>query len=337
MPSDVPAAQPSSGPDVPLAGTAPEEPRRRWGTLIGRIVLGLASLVAVYVFLQQVHPADLWERLRTTDPAWLLLAVLASVLPVLGSAISFLAFAPGRVPLGQITLVQLATSFVNLITPASAGGLALNVRYLSRRNIPLAVAVTVVGLVQTMSVMVTAVLVVVLLGASGRSFSDAPHIPWVTVLIAAAIVLAAVVLLRLWPWGRQLAWRYVVKPFRDAGPQLRTIVTDPRRLALATAGHLTVTLGFVGVLGAALAAFGESKPLVLLAVVVIAGSALAGAAPVPGGIGAAEAALTGGLVAIQVDPTAALSAAVLFRVITFWIRVPIGWLALVVLRRQGAL
>ncbi|GLY33112.1 lysylphosphatidylglycerol synthase transmembrane domain-containing protein [Kineosporia sp. NBRC 101731] len=330
----------SSVPETPAAQPLPapgQSPAPRWRTLAGRALLVVASVLAVYVLSQQVDFADLWQRLRSADPLWLLLAALAAVLPVVGSALSFLAFAPGRVPFGQMTLVQLATSFVNLITPASAGGLALNVRYLTRRDIPLAVAVTVVGLVQTMSIVVTAVLVVVLLGASGRSFSDAPHVPWLTVLIAAGIFLIAVGLLRFWPWGRALAVRYVVKPFRDAGPQLRDIVTNRKRLALATLGHLTVTLGFVGVLGAALHAFNEGVPLVLLAIVVIAGSAIAGSVPVPGGIGAAEAALAGGLkVAGVEDYEVAVSAAVLFRVFTFWLRVPIGWLALVALRRQAA-
>ncbi|MBT0772222.1 flippase-like domain-containing protein [Kineosporia sp. J2-2] len=322
----------------PLPAQEAPEPEREpgWGRVIGRVVLVLATVLGGYALLQQVDFADLFERLRSTDPLWLTLACLASVLPIVGSAAGFVAFAPGKLPFGQTTLVQLATSFVNLITPASAGGLALNVRYLTRKGIPLAVAVAVVGLVQTTSVLVTAVLVVLLLVASGRSLSDAPHVPWMTVGAALGVVVALLVLLRFWPWGRALVTKYVVRPFRDAGPELRDIVTDRRRLALAVAGHLTVTLGFVAVLGSALWAFGESAPLVLLAVVVISGSAIAGAVPVPGGIGAAEAALAGGLVVIGVDKPVALSAAVLFRLITFWVRVPIGWLALLVLRRQSA-
>ena len=331
VPSEVPAA----APEEPDAAPVPEPRPRSWGAVIGRIILVLASLLAIYLLVQRVDFADLWQRLRDTDPGWLAVALLASILPIVGSAAGFLAFAPGRLPFGQLTLVQLATSFVNLITPASAGGLALNVRYLTRRNIPLAVAMAVVGLVQTTAVLVTVVLVIVLLLVSGRSLSHTPNVPWILLLIVAAVVLLALVALRFWPRGQELAYRYVLKPFREAGPQLRNIVTDPRRLALAAAGHVTVTLGFVAVLGAALEAFDESAPLILLAVVVIAGSAIGGAAPA-GGVGAAEAALFSGLSTIGVDPTAALSAAVLFRVITFWIRVPIGWLALIVLRRQGA-
>nr|WP_269328714.1 lysylphosphatidylglycerol synthase transmembrane domain-containing protein [Kineosporia babensis] len=295
-----------------------------------------ASILAFYLLTQQVNVSDLGQRLSQASPGWLATALLASVLPVVGSAAGFLAFAPGRLPFGQITLVQLATSFVNLITPASAGGLALNVRYLSRRGIPLAVAVAVVGLVQTMSVLVTAVALTGLLAASGRSMSDAPHVPWVLPLVVLGVAAVVAVVLRFWPRGRELITVHVIKPFREAGPQLRDIVTSKKRLALAVAAHLTVTLGFVAVLGSALAAFDESAPPILMAAVVIGGSAIAGAVPVPGGIGAAELALFSGLYAIGVQESAALSAALLFRLITFWIRVPIGWLALIVLRRQAA-
>lgn len=340
LPSDVPAARPVPAPEEPGAAPAPVDPasagRTGRGALAGRILIGVASVIAVYLLLRQMDLADLWDRLRGADPLWLAVSALAAVLPVVGSAAGFVALSPGRLPFGRTTLVQLATSFVNLITPASAGGLALNVRFLSRRGIPLAVAVAVVGLVQTTSVLVTAVLVVVLLLASGRSLSDAPHLPWMTLLAVAALVTLVAAGLRFWPRGRELASRYVLQPFRAAGPQLWGIVTDRKRMALAVIGHLTVTFGFVAVLAAALRSVGESAPLVLMAVVVIGGSAIAGAVPVPGGIGAAEAALFSGLAVIGVESAAALSAALIFRVFTFWLRVPIGWLALIALRRSGS-
>lgn len=319
--SDPPADRPRSG---------------RAGGILGRILIALASVAAIVLLRRQLDLADLWDQLREADPLWLGVAALAAVLPVIGSAAGFVALAPGRLPFGRTTLVQLATSFFNLITPASAGGLALNVRFLSRQGIPLAVAVAVVGLVQTTSVLVTAVLVVVLLLASGRSLSDAPHLPWMTVLVATLLVVAVAAVLRLWPRGRELAARYLLRPFREAGPQLWGIVTDRRRMALAVLGHLCVTFGFVAILAAALAAVGQSAPLVLMAVVVIGGSAIAGAVPVPGGIGAAEAALFSGLVVIGVESAPALSAALIFRMLTFWLRVPIGWLALIALRRGNA-
>jgi hypothetical protein len=54
----------------------------------------------------------------------------------------------------------------------------------------------------------------------------------------------------------------------------------------------------------------------------------------PGGLGVAEAALTGALVALGVPSGPALTAVLVYRFITFWLAIAIGWAAYWVLRRQ---
>ena len=56
-------------------------------------------------------------------------------------------------------------------------------------------------------------------------------------------------------------------------------------------------------------------------VVVLAADLLAGFVPVPGGVGVAEAVMTGFLVALGVDEPAALAATVAYRFITFYLPV----------------
>ena len=67
------------------------------------------------------------------------------------------------------------------------------------------------------------------------------------------------------------------------------------------------------------------------------GSALGAIVPTPGGVGAVEAALTAGLVAAGLHGTEAASAVLLFRLLTFWLPVPIGWVALNYLERKDAI
>jgi glycosyltransferase 2 family protein len=59
--------------------------------------------------------------------------------------------------------------------------------------------------------------------------------------------------------------------------------------------------------------------------------------PTPGGIGAIELALTTGLTAGGLNPGVAASVAVLFRVLTYWLRIPVGWVAMRLLQRGGDL
>jgi uncharacterized protein (TIRG00374 family) len=72
--------------------------------------------------------------------------------------------------------------------------------------------------------------------------------------------------------------------------------------------------------------------------VFLTGSAVGSVVPTPGGLGAVEVALSGALNAIAQVPTAyAVSAVLLFRLLTFWLPIPFGWAAMNYLQRKGAL
>jgi glycosyltransferase 2 family protein len=68
--------------------------------------------------------------------------------------------------------------------------------------------------------------------------------------------------------------------------------------------------------------------------VYLTGSTLGSIIPTPGGLGAVEAALTAGLTASGVPGAVAVSAVLLFRLLTFWLPVPVGWAAMHFLERD---
>jgi undecaprenyl-diphosphatase len=69
----------------------------------------------------------------------------------------------------------------------------------------------------------------------------------------------------------------------------------------------------------------------------LAGSAVATAAPTPGGVGALEAALIAGLVAAGMSHTIALPAVFLYRLATFWLPILPGWVCFSWLKRRNYL
>ena len=77
------------------------------------------------------------------------------------------------------------------------------------------------------------------------------------------------------------------------------VLPRPARLAAGVAGSCLVTGGFLAALAASLHAYGASVPLLELAVVLFAGTAVGSVFPTPGGAGAIETAIAGGLVAIH--------------------------------------
>ena len=76
-----------------------------------------------------------------------------------------------------------------------------------------------------------------------------------------------------------------------------------------------------------LVSMGSPIPLPTALAVVVLTSLLAGLAPVPGGVGAAEAVLTAGLIAVGVDEATTFAAAVIYRVVTFYLPSVAGWFA----------
>ena len=76
---------------------------------------------------------------------------------------------------------------------------------------------------------------------------------------------------------------------------------------------------------ASIEAFGGDVNFVTVTIVTMVGGTLASAAPTPGGVGAVEAALIGGLAAFGVSAAVAVPAVLLYRILTCWLPVFLGW------------
>lgn len=84
-------------------------------------------------------------------------------------------------------------------------------------------------------------------------------------------------------------------------------------------------------------AFGNRLPIPQLTVTFLTANTLGSVIPTPGGLGPVEAALTGGLQVAGIPGAIALSTAMLYRLLTYWLRVPFGWVALKYLQRKNTI
>jgi len=96
-------------------------------------------------------------------------------------------------------------------------------------------------------------------------------------------------------------------------------------MSLIVLGCTGTTLGAALALWTSVQAFGGHATFVTVTVVTMVGGTLASAAPTPGGVGAVEAALIGGLAAFGVPAAVSVPSVLLYRVLTCWIPVFIGW------------
>lgn len=316
----------------PAADTPPARLSRFSARTILMVTLGIA---AVWLLLGTLNFAQIAEAVRTAQPGLLVLAFGLGLLMYLGSAMALIAFSPQPLGLWRTTQVQVAGSLVALVAPAGVGATAVNLRFLAKRRIPTPLAVATVGLTQVFQVVSTVALLVTIAlvtGSVGR-LSFPAGIVTAAVLVVAAILTTIVVV----PPARHFVWRLVGPTLQQVWPRLMWVVGSPRRLLIGVAGNLLITMSQIAAFYSVLAAFGYELEITTLAITFLTSNTVGSVVPSPGGVGPVEAALTAGLTVAGVPAGIAFSAALTFRVLTFWARAPFGWLAMRHLQRKGEL
>ncbi len=297
------------------------------------VLMIVALIIGGYLLVGQLGSVDLATVFASTHWEWTPIVLAASALRYVGSALALTGFVRERLSFGRTVLAQLAGSFTGFVTPASVGGLALNVQYLRKSGVSTAGATTSVAVNQAFGLISYLVLLVLFGVASGTSTrSDLPIPGWAFIVLGVAVAVVALVMAL--PRGREWVRTRVMPTVREVLPRLAYTATRPVKLLQAVGGTLCLNAGFIAALYASVAAFGGGVPLATVAVVYLAGGAIGSAAPTPGGLGAVEAAISAGLVAAGMPGASAVSAVLLFRLATFWLPVPLGWLAYAWMQRR---
>ncbi|ADG76328.1 conserved hypothetical protein [Cellulomonas flavigena DSM 20109] len=319
---------------IPEADVQPAQIVRFGARTLLTIVL---TVVAVFVVLASVNVAQIGPVLARSDWRFSVLAFGLGLLTLVGAALAFVAFSPVRLSVWRATLVQSAATFVALAAPAGIGPAALNLRMLTRRGVSASLAGATVALVQVSQFVTTLLLLLVLTVTSGVQ-SPTPFSVPPAVLIVIAVVAAAVGVALLFPGVRTWVQRTVGPTFRQTLPRLIEVVGQPWRLALAVFGNVLMTMGYVLAFDAALVALGQEASLVQVALVYLTGNTAGALIPTPGGMGTVETALAAGLSGFTgTNIGVAYTVALLFRLLTFWLRIPLGWVAMRYLQRVGEL
>jgi uncharacterized membrane protein YbhN (UPF0104 family) len=300
------------------------------------LVTLVASFAAIYLLAGELARDSLGSVLRTADWRWGAVALALSAVTYAAAALSLSGFVVERLNFLRTVLVQLAGSFVTLVTPAAVGGATLNVRYLQRRKIPAPAAVASIAVSQVVAFVLHILLLIVFAAIAGTGATSPIKPPtWAYYVVAGLVVLAGVVLAV--PAGRRLVRARVAPTLGQVLPRLLEVAQQPRKLAQGIGGALVLTGAYILCLDACVRALGGSLPVASVAVVYLTGSALGSIVPTPGGLGAVEAALSAGLRVAGLAGAVAVGAVLLFRLVTFWLPVPLGWAALKYLERQRAL
>ncbi|GAA2763145.1 lysylphosphatidylglycerol synthase domain-containing protein [Streptomyces paradoxus] len=318
---------------------APVEPARLERVRPRTLISFMAGAIGAYFLLTQLTHIEFGPLIANAEWGWVAAAVLFSMCSYVAAAMALLGFVPERVPFVRTVAAQVAGSFVKIVAPAAVGGVALNTRFLQRAGVRPGLAVASVGASQLFG-LGCHILMLLSFGYLTGTEKTPSLSPSRTVIAGLLTVAVLVLVVTSVPFLRKFVSTRVRSLFAGVVPRMLDVLQRPQKLVTGIGGMLLLTACFVMCLDASIRAFGDestSISLASVAVVFLAGNALGSAAPTPGGVGAVEATLTVGLIAVGLPKEVAAPAVLLFRLLTLWLPVLPGWLAFNHLTRKQAL
>lgn len=318
---------------------APVEPARLERVRPRTLISFIAGAIGAYFLLTQLTHIELGPLVANAQWGWVAAAVLFSALSYFAAAMALLGFVPERVPFLRSVAAQVAGSFVKIVAPAAVGGVALNTRFLQRAGVRPGLAVASVGASQLFG-LGCHILMLLSFGYLTGTEKTPSLSPSRTVIAGLLTVAVLVLVVTSVPLLRKFVVTRVRSLFAGVVPRMLDVLQRPQKLVTGIGGMLLLTACFVMCLDASIRAFGDRSTtlsLASVAVVFLAGNALGSAAPTPGGVGAVEATLTVGLIAVGLPKEVAAPAVLLYRLLTLWLPVLPGWLFFNHLSRKGAL
>lgn len=317
---------------------APVEPARLERIRPRTLVSFIAGAFGAYFLLTQLAHVDFATIIGEAQWGWVGAALAFSALSYFAAAMSLLGFVPERVPFLRTVVAQVAGSFVKLVAPAAVGGVALNTRFLQRAGVRPGLAVASVGASQLFG-LASHILLLLSFGYLTGTEKTPEMTPSRTVIAGLLTVAVLVLVVTAVPFMRKFVATRVRALFAGVVPRMLDVLQRPQKLVTGIGGMLLLTGCFVMCLDASIRAFGGGQAIsyASIAVVFLAGNALGSAAPTPGGMGAVETTLTLGLIAAGLEKEVAISAVLLFRLMTFWLPVLPGWISFNFLTRKEAI
>jgi uncharacterized membrane protein YbhN (UPF0104 family) len=323
---------------------APKVAQLRRVTAGALVQVGLITFAAYAVIslLGGVDVDELIDTLAGASLPWVVTALVVGQTPFITETLSTQGASVRRLALGPLVALQVAIAFVKLAIPSSAARMGMVLRYFQKQGVPAPTALAISAIETFTGFLVQIALLGLVLGigsveltlpdSAGMSTDELSALlaALLAVALICAVVVAVVPKLRHRLTDRFRPW------LGDSRAALDTL-RSPLRLLQLIGGNLATQLLYALALAACVVAFGVEIDLGAALAVYLIAALFGGFMPVPGGIGVMEAALTVGLVAVGIGESAALAAAITFRIVTFYLPPLWGWVAFRRLERNGYL
>src|SRR5436190_9432404 len=214
-----------------------------------RTLLAIAAVAGAFYYLlpQLAQVGSSWQAIQSADWAWLPLVIILSATTYLASAIGLMGAVLPRIRFWPTVLAQAASSFVNRVSPANVGGMALNARYLQMSGVEASAGVAAVGVNSLVGAVVHLILIVIFFAWSSRRIGQAFKLPPTSTLLAIlAIILAVIGIVLATRPGRRFAKGTLVPGVRSAAASLSRVARNPGKMTMLFGGSALITLAYIG-------------------------------------------------------------------------------------------
>lgn len=297
----------------------------RW--LLMMVCIAVLLVFVVVRFDDFIHS---FRALEHADYRVLAIGLLCVAGSILSATLAYYALSLRRPDFWQLFTVQWAGMFVNRLLPAGIGGLGLFMAYFLKRERSLSRATAIITANALLGFVAHMTLLAVAVVGFHAAVPDVslPAIPSWLYVVGAGVLILLVIALRSYMGAR------IVSFGRDIQRAYAAYGRKPHKLLLGYCCALGNTGGHILALYAAMIALGVSLSPAVALVALTGGVAAATLTPTPGGIAGSEAGVTLVLVAYGVDPITALACAVGYRLVSYWLPLVPGFLALLVTQQK---
>lgn len=294
-----------------------------------RAIILVVIVLLGYLLITQVKSlSPSLSIVRHAVPKFVLLGLLATIATFFVAGFMYQILALHDLRYKRTLLIQIASGFTNRLLPAGLGGIGLIAQYLRTQKHSTSEAVAVVGMDTIIGIIGHFWLFLAAVALANMS-STALYLPHLS-RISSVLVIIVILLLGIVKRVRNMVSGIAKRIVHD----LARYQKQPIRLALAFLTSLLLTIMYVGILWACAHAVGIDLSFPKILVVFTAGSIVGNATPTPGGLIGVEVGLLGGFVAYGFSSGASLAAALLYRLLTYWLPILPGIIAFWVAQKK---
>ena len=309
---------------------------RTWSHPRRRFVALLLTVLFLYLLVTQAVPFQhSLSSIRYANFTDIWFAIITVLLTFPLAAATYHLLSRRQLIFRRTVLVAIANMFTNRLLPAGTGSIATFFVYLRKRKHTFSQATSVVAVNNLLGFLSHTALLLVLSIFAKKSFHGftIPHLSDQVIAVAVVAVTGICITVLLIPKWRQSIQLVTMNLKHD----LKYYRHKQVRLAAAFITSMLLTITNAICLWFCVQAVGGRLGLVAALAVFTVGLIVGTVTPTPGGLGGTEAGLFAALISYHVTSPAAVTAVILYRLISYWLTLGCGVIAYVYVERRGYL